>query len=318
METRDVGKVLMHLKEPYYEKGMSKISVIVKGIRKEKIANTDRKIVIPQLIRSKENEKFIKQFLENLKEELDILSENEYVKKIVENPKGNLTLREKCEKELLYLYLISLHNEKYNEILEILVKEIGDKQNNDEIETKEYNNINRELEKYKKMCEDYIEEIARLKELSKQRKEKIKELEISNNILNEENSKLSKENNVLMIQVEEMMQRQAEMTQVLDVASNILDCDERKNQEIIAIIENEKTLNINDDNVKEILVRDYLAESNETEVFKEILVYKRNMQISKLRKIKKVSEDKAKFFETREEILEYLYMMEEKNENRVY
>lgn len=148
METRDIGKVLMHLRESYYEKGMSKISVTVKGVRKEKIANTDRKIVIPQLIRSKENEKFIEQFIENLKEELDVLSENEYVKEIVDNPNENLTLRGKCEKELLYLYLISLHNEKYNEILEILVKEICDKQNNDEIETKEYENKNRELEKY--------------------------------------------------------------------------------------------------------------------------------------------------------------------------
>lgn len=319
METRDIGKVLMHLETPYYEKGMSKISVTVKGVRKDKIANTERKIIIPQLVRSKESEKFINQFLENIKEELNVLSESEYVREIVDNPKKNLVLKEKCEKELLYLYLISLHNEKYNEILGILLREIDNEKNDDEKEIGEYSNVNRKLEKYKKMCEDYVEEIIRLKELSKQRKEKIKELEMKNNILNEENSKLFRENDILTIQVNEMIQRQAEMTQKLDAVTNTLECEERKNQGVIAVIENEKLLNIRDKNkVREILVSDYLSEDKEREVYKEILVYKKNMQISKLRKIKKNSLDKAKFFESKEEILEYLDMLEGKNENGVY
>ena len=82
---RDIGKVLLKLDDTYYEKGMKKISVSLNGIRSEKIPHMSRKVIIPQLIRSKECDKFIQQFIENLKEELNSLINEDYIKVIIEN-----------------------------------------------------------------------------------------------------------------------------------------------------------------------------------------------------------------------------------------
>ena len=65
---RDIGKVLLKLDDNYYEKGIKKISVSLNGIRSEKIPHMSRRVIIPQLIRSKECDKFIQQFIENLRE----------------------------------------------------------------------------------------------------------------------------------------------------------------------------------------------------------------------------------------------------------
>lgn len=50
---QDVEKILLKLDNVYYEKGMKNITIPLKGIRKEKISEKDRKIVIPMLMRSK-------------------------------------------------------------------------------------------------------------------------------------------------------------------------------------------------------------------------------------------------------------------------
>ena len=90
--------LLLYLNNTYYEKGMSKITIPIKGIRNEKIASANRKAVISQLIRSQSNDEFFKQFLSNLKDEFNELRTNEDVKKIIENPQKNVVLIDKCDK----------------------------------------------------------------------------------------------------------------------------------------------------------------------------------------------------------------------------
>lgn len=121
---RNIGKVLLKLDDIYYEKGMKKISVSLNGIRSEKIPYLSRRVIIPQLIRSKECDKFIQQFIENLREELNVLLNKDYIKAIIENPSENEKIEKISEtnKQLLYLYLASLHDEKYENILQLLAQ----------------------------------------------------------------------------------------------------------------------------------------------------------------------------------------------------
>lgn len=86
---RDIGKVLLKLDDNYYEKGIKKISVSLNGIRSEKIPHMSRRVIIPQLIRSKECDKFIQQFIENLREEINNFINEDYIKAIIENPSEN-------------------------------------------------------------------------------------------------------------------------------------------------------------------------------------------------------------------------------------
>ena len=123
---RDIGKVLLQLNNLYYEKGMKKISVSIKGIRNEKIPHLSRKVIVSQLIKSKEFDKFFEQFIGNLKDELDNLIKNENVKAIIEKPYKNEKIENLnvCDKQLVYLYLAFLNKKEYAQILQVLLKEI--------------------------------------------------------------------------------------------------------------------------------------------------------------------------------------------------
>lgn len=123
---RDIGKVLLKLDDNYYEKGIKKISVSLNGIRSEKIPHMSRRVIIPQLIRSKECDKFIQQFIENLREEINNFINEDYIKAIIENPSENKKIEKISEtnKQLLYLYLASLHDGKYENILQLLLENI--------------------------------------------------------------------------------------------------------------------------------------------------------------------------------------------------
>ena len=169
-KNRDVGKILLKINSQYYEKGMKNISIQLKGVRKGKIAEMDRKVIIPQIIRSKEYNIFEKQFLKNIDDEIKNIAKQDKVQEIVNNPKANFYTYEDFDKELLYLYLFSLNDEKYDDILQELLELVC---NEKEVErdTKE-----KEIQRLKDKCEDYEKEIEQLKTISRQRKEKIKEL----------------------------------------------------------------------------------------------------------------------------------------------
>ena len=88
-KNRDVGKILLKINSQYYEKGMKNISIQLKGVRKGKIAEMDRKVIIPQIIRSKEYNIFEKQFLKNIDDEIKNIAKQDKVQEIVNNPKAN-------------------------------------------------------------------------------------------------------------------------------------------------------------------------------------------------------------------------------------
>ena len=46
---RDIGRVILKLGDDYYDKGMKKITVSIKGIRNSKLPSMNRKAVIPKL-----------------------------------------------------------------------------------------------------------------------------------------------------------------------------------------------------------------------------------------------------------------------------
>lgn len=123
---RDIGKVLLKLDDNYYEKGIKKISVSLNGIRSEKIPHMSRRVIIPQLIRSKECDKFIQQFIENLREEINNFINEDYIKAIIENPSENKKIEKISEtnKQLFRkcksLLLIQISNIKECELIQFL------------------------------------------------------------------------------------------------------------------------------------------------------------------------------------------------------
>ena len=88
-------------------------------------------------------------------------------------------------------------------------------------------------------------------------------------------------------------------------------------KDIIALIGSEKILTDGNSKILELDTNKYLENQDYQEFeFAEILVCKKNIQISKLRKIKKMSENRAKFFDSEKDVINYLKVMEENNENR--
>ena len=161
----------------------------------------------------------------------------------------------------------------------------------------------------------------KLKEISNQRKTKIKEVETKNIFLFEANQKLQKEINSLLEKIEEMSKQLKEY----ELRSNTINNKNGNKQssvhtegkDIIALIGSEKILTDGNSKILELDTNKYLENQDYQEFeFAEILVCKKNIQISKLRKIKKMSENRAKFFDSEKDVINYLKVMEENNENR--
>lgn len=305
---RDVGKLLLKINSQYYEKGMKNISIQLKGVRKGKIAEMDRKVIIPQIIRSKEYKIFEKQFLKNIDDEIKSIAKQDKVQEIVNNPKVNFYTYEDCDEELLYLYLLSLNDEKYDDILQELLelvcneKEVGE-------DTKEI-----EIRCLKEKCENYEKEIEQLKTISRQRKEKIKELEIKSNILTEEFDKLKVENEDLKRHIQEKEKRIEEYE-----CKNKPVVEEEKAKEIeknrIVVIGKETSLTtIKEEIVDKILLEEFSEKL--LHVYDKFLVVKKNISIGNLRKIKKILGDRGILCENDEEVNKYIISMEEEYENR--
>ena len=275
-KNRDVGKILLKINSQYYEKGMKNISIQLKGVRKGKIAEMDRKVIIPQIIRSKEYNIFEKQFLKNIDDEIKNIAKQDKVQEIVNNPKANFYTYEDFDKELLYLYLFSLNDEKYDDILQELLELVC---NEKEVErdTKE-----KEIQRLKDKCEDYEKEIEQLKTISRQRKEKIKELEIKSNILTEEFDKLKLENEDLKRQVEEKEKRIEEYESKI---KPVVEEEIEKNK--VVVIGKETSLTaIQEENIDKILLEEFSEEL--LHVYDKFLIVKKNISIGNLRKIKKM------------------------------
>lgn len=294
-KNRDVGKILLKINSQYYEKGMKNISIQLKGVRKGKIAEMDRKVIIPQIIRSKEYNIFEKQFLKNIDDEIKNIAKQDKVQEIVNNPKANFYTYEDFDKELLYLYLFSLNDEKYDDILQELLELVC---NEKEVErdTKE-----KEIQRLKDKCEDYEKEIEQLKTISRQRKEKIKELEIKSNILTEEFDKLKLENEDLKRQVEEKEKRIEEYeSKIKPVVEEEIEKEKEIEKNKVVVIGKETSLTaIQEENIDKILLEEFSEEL--LHVYDKFLIVKKNISIGNLRKIKKMLGDRGILCENDEE-----------------
>lgn len=306
-KNRDVGKILLKMNSQYYEKGMNNISIQLKGVRKGKIAEMDRKVIIPQIVKSKEYNIFEKQFLKNIDDEIKSIAKQEKVQKIVNNPKANFYTYEDCDEALLYLYLLSLNDEKYDNILQELLERVSNEKDLAEEDTKE-----KEIQNLKEQCEEYEKEIEQLKTISRQRKEKIKELEIKSNILNEEFDKLKLENEDLKRNIEEKEKRIEEY----EIKNKPVIKEERKiEKNKIVVIGKETSLTaIQEENIDKILLEEFSEEL--LHVYDKFLIVKKNISIGNLRKIKKMLGDRGILCENDEEVNKYIISMEAKYENR--
>lgn len=319
---RDIGKVLLKLDDNYYEKGIKKISVSLNGIRSEKIPHMSRRVIIPQLIRSKECDKFIQQFIENLREEINNFINEDYIKAIIENPSENKKIEKISEtnKQLLYLYLASLHDGKYENILQLLLENILQENLCEINQNTNIPVVERELFELENKCKLYEEKIEELKIISRQRKDKINELEMKANIIIDENEKIKQENSKLMLEIQNLKTKIENINNTQctleNQKSNEEMCEQKEKNSNVVIICNDKEL-IKNQNIIQMTQMEFLLKNEkERKAFEQICVYKKGIHISKLRKIMQLAGEKAIFFESAQELLSFINAMEDKNENR--
>lgn len=319
---RDIGKVLLKLDDNYYEKGIKKISVSLNGIRSEKIPHMSRRVIIPQLIRSKECDKFIQQFIENLREEINNFINEDYIKAIIENPSENKKIEKISEtnKQLLYLYLASLHDGKYENILQLLLENILQENLCEINQNTNIPVVERELFELENKCKLYEEKIEELKIISRQRKDKINELEMKANIIIDENEKIKQENSKLMLEIQNLKTKIENINNTQctleNQKSNEEVCEQKEKNSNVVIICNDKEL-IKNQNIIQMTQMEFLLKNEkERKAFEQICVYKKGIHISKLRKIMQLAGEKANFFESAQELLSFINAMEDKNENR--
>ena len=319
---RDIGKVLLKLDDNYYEKGIKKISVSLNGIRSEKIPHMSRRVIIPQLIRSKECDKFIQQFIENLREEINNFINEDYIKAIIENPSENKKIEKISEtnKQLLYLYLASLHDGKYENILQLLLENILQENLCEINQNTNIPVVERELFELENKCKLYEEKIEELKIISRQRKDKINELEMKANIIIDENEKIKQENSKLMLEIQNLKTKIENINNTQctleNQKSNEEVCEQKEKNSNVVIICNDKEL-IKNQNIIQMTQMEFLLKTEkERKAFEQICVYKKGIHISKLRKIMQLAGEKAIFFESAQELLSFINAMEDKNENR--
>lgn len=319
---RDIGKVLLKLDDNYYEKGIKKISVSLNGIRSEKIPHMSRRVIIPQLIRSKECDKFIQQFIENLREEINNFINEDYIKAIIENPSENKKIEKISEtnKQLLYLYLASLHDGKYENILQLLLENILQENLCEINQNTNIPVVERELFELENKCKLYEEKIEELKIISRQRKDKINELEMKANIIIDENEKIKQENSKLMLEIQNLKTKIENINNTQctleNQKSNEEVCEQKEKNSNVVIICNDKEL-IKNQNIIQMTQMEFLLKNEkERKAFEQICIYKKGIHISKLRKIMQLAGEKAIFFESAQELLSFINAMEDKNENR--
>ena len=319
---RDIGKVLLKIDDNYYEKGIKKISVSLNGIRSEKIPHMSRRVIIPQLIRSKECDKFIQQFIENLREEINNFINEDYIKAIIENPSENKKIEKISEtnKQLLYLYLASLHDGKYENILQLLLENILQENLCEINQNTNIPVVERELFELENKCKLYEEKIEELKIISRQRKDKINELEMEANIIIDENEKIKQENSKLMLEIQNLKTKIENINNTQctleNQKSNEEVCEQKEKNSNVVIICNDKEL-IKNQNIIQMTQMEFLLKNEkERKAFEQICVYKKGIHISKHRKIMQLAGEKAIFFESAQELLSFINAMEDKNENR--
>lgn len=312
--TKEMGIILMELKDNYYNKGMSKITASVRGVRNDKIGGASRRVVIPQLLKSKDSKKFIAEFTGNLKEEFDKLREEDYIKQLIQEPDEENELLIEKDIALIYLFFLSLNDEKkYVNLLTYIFGLLEHKVIKKEVTV--INDKNDEVNKLLQINTKYKEEIKELKIISIQRKDKIKEIELKYEIKNEENEKLYNKYQEALNRIQDLEMK------ILDYEKNKKAKNE-KNQDKSKIKKHRIAIlgirNISNDKqyIEFCTVNEKdLINDNNNQEFDNILVYKENIHISIMRKMKKIHKERVKFFDSLEDLNKEITSVEEKYEN---
>ena len=161
---------------------------------------------------------------------------------------------------------------------------------------------------------------AELKIISRQRKDKINELEMKANIIIDENEKIKQENSKLMLEIQNLKTKIENINNTQctleNQKSNEEVCEQKEKNSNVVIICNDKEL-IKNQNIIQMTQMEFLLKNEkERKAFEQICVYKKGIHISKLRKIMQLAGEKAIFFESAQELLSFINAMEDKNENR--
>ena len=164
------------------------------------------------------------------------------------------------------------------------------------------------------------EKIEKLKIITKQRKDKINELEMKLNIIFDENEKIKQENSKMMLEIQNLKTKIENINNTQctlgNQKSNKEVCVLKEKKPNIVIICNDKE-GIKNQNVIQMTQTEFILKTEEErKVFEQICVYKNGIHISKLRKIMQLAGEKAIFFESTQELLRFINAMEDENENR--
>lgn len=216
--------------------------------------------------------------------------------------------------------MASLLNENTENILQLLLENILQENLCEINQNTNIPVVERELFELENKCKLYEEKIEELKIISRQRKDKINELEMKSNIIIDENEKIKQENNKLMLEIQNLK------TQIENInntqctlenqKSNEEVCEQKEKNSNVVIICNDKEL-IKNQNIIQMTQMEFLLKNEkERKAFEQICVYKKGIHISKLRKIMQLAGEKAIFFESAQELLNFINAMEDENENR--
>ena len=220
----------------------------------------------------------------------------------------------------MYLYLASLHDGKYENILQLLLENILQENLCEINQNTNIPVVERELFELENKCKLYEEKIEELKIISRQRKDKINELEMEANIIIDENEKIKQENSKLMLEIQNLKTKIENINNTQctleNQKSNEEVCEQKEKNSNVVIICNDKEL-IKNQNIIQMTQMEFLLKNEkERKAFEQICVYKKGIHISKLRKIMQLAGEKAIFFESAQELLSFINAMEDKNENR--
>ncbi len=300
---RDIGRVILKLGDDYYDKGMKKITVSIKGVRNSKLSSMNRKAVIPKLIHFKERDKFIEQFLGNLKDDFEKLSNDDEITKTMESPAEYVEVLDKNKLPLFFLYLYSLKDKGYDSLASTILDLICQEDSGENKNESEIYNLQKEISKYKEQRKSDEKTINKLKTIAKDRKEKISEFEYKINLLIEENEKLKQKNLDLMVENSELKLGLSKINEINNEPEEKICACEEKELCIVCISENAGNL-VSRNGITQMRANDFILLEEESRLkFEQIYVNKSGIHIAKLRKIRQLSQGKAIFVETKQEII---------------
>ena len=204
---------------------------------------------------------------------------------------------------LFFLYLYSLKDKGYDSLASTILDLICQEDSGENKNESEIYNLQKEISKYKERRKSDEKTINKLKTIAKDRKEKISEFEYKINLLMEENEKLKQKNLDLMVENSELKLELSKINEINNEPEEKICACEEKELCIVCISENAGNL-VSRNGIIQMKANDFILLDEESRLkFEQIYVYKSGIHIAKLRKIRQLSQGKAIFVETKQEII---------------